>query len=50
MQEGPRSDLETRIGWSATLKQVRYIGLHTLEGLSREGSPFDGEDAAVGNG
>jgi hypothetical protein len=50
VQDGARVDGESRVGGPASFDQAGDVGLDLFEGLPGEGSPFDGEHAAVRDG
>ena len=50
MQDGARGDGDPRVGGPASFDQAGDVGLDVSQGLPGQGSPFDGEHAAVRDG
>jgi hypothetical protein len=50
VQDGAGGDGDSRVGGLASSDKAGDVGFDMFEGLSGEGSPFDGERAAVRDG
>ena len=50
VQDGACVDGDPRVGGLASFDQAGDVGFEVFQGFSREGSPFDGEYAAVRDG